>query len=320
MIGLFLGLSIAFVVVFGVITESTDDDIAFFQQMHEELSLDPVESTDDKEITATWFGTAFMHFTDGHSGILVDPFVSYQPLTTVVGGGKLIVDPEAVSQTWAKLNGAPVNGIFITHSHYDHIIDAAAFAKLCDCTVYGSESTAFILRSHGYEDVQVVADFATVKIGSFRVSFLPGQHGKSFVESLSFPGVVTEAFEVPATAHEYKMGRVFALHFEHPDLDFVHQASAGFVEGMYKGKKADVVFLGIALRPQTDQYLMLIDELLEPQMVVPIHYDDFIFRYKKFRVMPTVQFQEFVTTGQEMLGRKKIRFLNRDVASAIAPN
>ena len=58
------------------------------------------------------------------------------------------------------------------------------------------------------------------------------------------------------------------------------QASAGFAEGVLRGQRADVVFLGVAGLGAQDQmyrdaYWREVVQAVEARRVIPIHWDDF---------------------------------------------
>ncbi len=68
------------------------------------------------------------------------------------------------------------------------------------------------------------------------------------------------------------------LHIQHPKGSFAVVGSAGFIEGGLEGYRADVVFLGVGgLGSQTesyrDSYWRETVDRLQPNTVIPIHYD-----------------------------------------------
>ncbi len=111
----------------------------------------------------TWLGhSAFrLDFDDAH--VLIDPFLSGNPLFT----GSL----EDVS--------AGVTHIVLTHGHDDHIGDAAAIAQKTGAQIVANFEVAMFLEEQGAENINPGNTGGTIPCGGFAVALTPALHSSS---------------------------------------------------------------------------------------------------------------------------------------------
>src|ERR1051326_2225685 len=131
-----------------------------------------------------WLGTACYLLQLGDRVIFTDPFLTHQSMWRAGLGGTIKSDPQIVSNALA---GLPVpRAIFVGHSHYDHLLDAAECLKQPgwgDVPIYGSESTRNILRGFGerftntWQAVVTNGSWQAVADG-IRYQAIPATHGR----------------------------------------------------------------------------------------------------------------------------------------------
>ncbi len=129
-------------------------------------------------VTACWLGTAGIALHDGTTGLLLDPFVS-RPGVLRVGLGRPVAPDEAQVASWLRhLAMDPVAAVMVSHSHYDHALDAPVFALRTGAVVLGSESTAWLARGAGLQEarIKVVVPGRPERFGAFEVTFLESEH------------------------------------------------------------------------------------------------------------------------------------------------
>lgn len=121
----------------------------------------------------TWFGhSAFQLEADGQT-VLIDPFITGNPVGTV------------------NASDLSADTILLTHGHNDHVGDTVAIAKRTHAKVIGTVELMGFLGSEGVDDA-VGANFGgTVAFAGGTVKFVPAWHSSSYTTAngLVAPGI-----------------------------------------------------------------------------------------------------------------------------------
>jgi L-ascorbate metabolism protein UlaG (beta-lactamase superfamily) len=277
---------------------------------------------EDNAVSITWLGTAGVLVSDGLNGILIDPYVSRFGFLKVAMGLPLKPDKALVKRWMARLEKICVDVVAVSHSHFDHCLDAPYFAMEAGAFLVGSESTLNAGRgaSLAEDHLKAVKPDQSITIGAFTLRFIESRHGPAFGGRVPYPGTIDKPLVPPRAARDYKLGQTYAVLVSHPAGTILHHGSAGFVPGMYEGITADVVLLGIAGRGDTETYLKNIPIKLEAKLVVPIHFDNFFVPLeKKLRILPTAHFREFCAVADRYRDSFELRTLSLGEKTAILP-
>lgn len=221
-------------------------------------------------------GTAGLYVSDGETGFYIDPFVSRYGLLKVGFRWKLSPDLALIDEWVAITDGSRAAAVLVSHSHYDHVLDAPFFAMAANAPIIGSESTANVARGAGMEEgrIQVIRDRDSVTIGKFTATFIQSVHSPALFGKVPWPGTIDRPLVPPAPAAAYREGGVYAILVRHPKGSFLHYGSPGVKPGVFEGFSADAVFLGIGGRKETAPLVEHVLNPLNPKTVFPIHYDD----------------------------------------------
>jgi len=128
----------------------------------------------------TFLGTNTLLITKGASSLLIDPHFSRPGLFQLLW--KIKPDKAKIRSGLKKLNVSTLDGILLTHTHYDHAMDAVEVAHQTSGVIYGSESVPNLAKgaSLSQDKFQVVTPMERINIGAFHVILLDADH-------ISFP-------------------------------------------------------------------------------------------------------------------------------------
>jgi L-ascorbate metabolism protein UlaG (beta-lactamase superfamily) len=226
-------------------------------------------------LTARWLGVTAVLLSDGTHAVLVDPFFTRPRGFWRLALNRPIAPDEALIKDWlARAGVTKLDAVLVSHSHYDHAMDAGVVARLTGATLMGSASTLNIGRGAGLPEsrLQTLA-FGPVSFGPFQVTFVESRHAGATGGAPT--GEIMQPLVPPARFLDYKQGGAYSILIAHPRGRVLHHGSAGYVPGALAGFKADVVFLGVALLPELAPYLAEVVDAVGAHRVMPVHWDDF---------------------------------------------
>jgi len=230
------------------------------------------------QVTTRYFGATTIAFSDGTNTVMVDALLTRPNIWTAMFG-KVATDKALVGSILRKAALDRVDLLLITHTHYDHVFDAAEIARRTGATIVGSPSTREVALGGDLPNARIrtVAGGERLQAGDFTVTVIRSVHSLGD----KVPGNLAAPLRQPARIGDYKEGGTFAYLIEHRGLHILVHASANVVPGMYKGVKADVVFLatgGLSPHPAdfTARYWDEVVKATGAKLVVPIHWDDFL--------------------------------------------
>lgn len=269
-----------------------------------------------KGITIQYLGAGGMLITKGETTIAIDPFFSNTALHYknwfAPRKPNLFVKPDtAITKKLSAIaNLTNVNAVFITHAHYDHLLDVPHLYKKVftkQPTVYGNSSVNnlfknLIPKKHLVNLQDSASKFANpemhwVKVGSnIRVLPILSDHAPHYKFIKLFDGEATDS----PTPEEYyagskltiwKEGRTLAYLveiMENTDTFRIHvQTSActpneGFPPLTYMQQigKVDVSVFCMASFDNVDNYPDKLINYLHPQKIIIVHWENFFKKYE----------------------------------------
>jgi L-ascorbate metabolism protein UlaG (beta-lactamase superfamily) len=238
-----------------------------------ELETTPLGLPDGLEIE--WLGVAGYRLTHEGKTLLIDPYFSRVPLTSLIKRERALPDHALLER--ALNPPGEVVGVLIGHTHFDHAIDAPAIARRFGCPALGSASLANLMGLHGLAEQAVEVDpHRPYELGPFTVSFVPSRHSKLVLGlAVPFAGELTCEHLDGLSPSAYKCGQVWGIRIEVAGTTLYHQGSADLIDEEIRRGEVDVFLAGIAGRSFTRGYWKRILAHLDPGVVVASHYDDF---------------------------------------------
>lgn len=243
----------------------------------------PQKLSTNTALTVHFFGVSTLLFDDGTDQILIDGFFSRPSLWQVISH-PLNANQAVLNTVIQDYDLKRTKAIFVTHSHYDHALDLTALMQhLPHTQLIGSHSSLRIVNNNTQGTMQRLhlADTQQpFQFGAFKVTAIPSAHTPPTAVNNDLGEEISTDFHLPARFSEFKEGGSFDYLIEHREHKILVKASTGLIPKQYQNLKVDTLFLGIAqLSRQSKQYQQayLKESLhaLQPQQVIPIHWDDF---------------------------------------------
>lgn len=227
-------------------------------------------------LRATWLGVSALLLSDGRHAVMIDPFFSRPPGLLPTLFNRPIEPSETRIRAWLeRLEVRSLDAVLVSHSHFDHAMDAGVVARLTGARLVGSPSTLQVGRGAQLAESRLVeADPAIpLQFGDFQVSFVESTHaGRTGGRPR---GEIAAPLVPPARYLDYRLGGTYSILVSHPQGSLLHHGSAGFVPGALDGRHADVAFLGVAMIDALEPYLRETVDAVGASRVIPMHWDDF---------------------------------------------
>lgn len=244
-------------------------------------------------LKVTYLGTTMLLFDDGKDQILFDCHVTRPSMRTCIKG-QLSTNKAVANQVIDDFKIDRLRGIFVSHSHHDHVMDAPYFATTCNCKIYGSDSTKNIALGNGVleEDIFSYSERKEYQIGDFKIKILPSIHSTPHWYNDDIGMTIDEPFTMPAPKSAFKEGGSVDFFIEYKERTYLIRPSYNFIVGQLDDIKADVLFLGIAglSKDSNERIVQFFAETIakvKPEIVIPIHWDHFFKPlYGDVRVIP----------------------------------
>lgn len=229
----------------------------------------------------TYFGTTVLLFDDGKDQILFDCHVT-RPSFTEFQFSEFETNKELCDEIIKDYDISRLRGIFISHTHYDHVMDAPYFANKCGCPIYGSKSAKNVaLGGNVPEDMfYSYDDSMEYTVGDFHIKVIPSIHSPAYSFNDDLGQIIEEPVIQPATRKEYKEGGSVDFIVKHSGKTYLIRPSYNYLENQLNGIKEDYLFQGIIGIAKDDSehrknFYKETIEKVKPQMVIPIHWDNF---------------------------------------------
>ncbi len=243
-------------------------------------------------IDVKYIGTAGWEIRSGPTTIVIDP--NYSRLASAKDDE--VVQPDAAAiDTYAPASAAMV---IVSHSHWDHAMDAPAVARRSGAVVLGSDSTRNYAKAYGVDDKQIVPirGGEDYQFDGFSVRVIRSLHSALYKKHWLDPAIIPSGVKVPMKAGDFHDGGAFIYLVRISGRNLLFVNTANFIESDLVNVKADVAFIAPGLRSEIYDYTCrLMHAIGSPKLVFPTHFDDYQITYDAANA-------EYAKTVEDMKG------------------
>ena len=218
----------------------------------------------------TWWGTAGFRIKTGQEVILLDPYLSRNSQAQP----KQYLTPQGIQEG---------DTIFISHGHFDHLLDIPALVKKTGAKVYCSKDVARTLLEKGTQAGKI----HEVSADGFKTESHGVEAEAFFSEHVIFDRALLaktlwrtkwQIFRHLKLFNEYPAGQVLSWRFKVEDQIIHFFGSGGSpADEMEKlaSKKTDILLVPLQGHSDICNIALEYVHVMQPTVVIPHHQDDF---------------------------------------------
>jgi L-ascorbate metabolism protein UlaG (beta-lactamase superfamily) len=210
-----------------------------------------------------WFGVSGIEIVSDGKVLLVDPYLTRIPLWKTFFG-RIKSDPEALQGL------SPYDCLLVTHSHFDHLMDAPSLEPVEGAKIAGSPNTRALLTALGVpsDRIQTVKPGDDLGCGNFKIKVFASEHAP--VPGYG-PGRLPRLLKPPFKARGYRMDFGCSYHISAGGSSFLTDPGMDPSVDL----QADVLFT----QPGRGKgYYEKLIGIVGPKVIVPIHWDNLFGR------------------------------------------
>ena len=265
-------------------------------------------------VTLKYLGTAGWEISDGHTIVLIDPYLSRLHMVTPnddvlpTDTRPLFARGDVVQSDTAAIDAhiQRADFVLITHTHVDHASDMPAIARKTGATVIGTESTYNLARAYAVpaEKLIVVRGGEDYEFGALSLRVIPSLHGvlrrAPFLRrdpnapppKTAIPGNAT----APLPISDFAEGGTLAYLIRIGGRQILAFGSMNYIEREVEGLRPDVALIGAMpeRREIYDYTGRLLRALGYPRLVLPTHWDRFNVTYEVSQEPARQRLQSFI--------------------------
>lgn len=214
------------------------------------------------DIELRYLGTAGWYLRTAGQGLLLDPFFTRLPMWRAVAGrarpARQIIETRTPPADW----------IFVTHAHYDHIMDVPDAAAFTGADVYASQQSCDLLRILGMpgSQVHVIRDGEQIICGPYTVEVHVSRH-RTIFGRIPYQGRLRRGLVPPLRARDYRIDVQYSLRIGVGGVTILVTSGVDDEPAV----RSDVLIVGA---DAGQARLNPILKGVQPRLVLPNHWDD----------------------------------------------
>jgi L-ascorbate metabolism protein UlaG (beta-lactamase superfamily) len=250
------------------------------------------------KVEARWMTVASLLLDDGKTKILFDPAWTRPDLKHWLGMSPFKSDEALVAEILKSKASGKIDAVFVSHSHFDHSVDAPMVSKLTGAVFYTDKSTQRIAESYNDPKIRTIRMLKEkeIRVGEFVITPLPRVHSPLLHLFDFLPGHVPK--KTTLGLWDYHVGSTWFFLIKHPEgTILVDQGSESNLEILKKyTTTVDALVQGIANRKSDEVIMNGYLKTYSPKVFIPVHFDNFFadFNEGKESFLPGIKIDELV--------------------------
>jgi L-ascorbate metabolism protein UlaG (beta-lactamase superfamily) len=224
----------------------------------------------------TYTGVAGWRVRTQARSLLFDPYFTRMSILRGEFG------PAIPNRAAIEAHAPPADAIFISHPHFDHLMDAPHIAHLTGAPIYTSPQGCQLLHILGVPDGQIcsIGSGDRLSLGDATLTVFRVQHRIIFGR-VPFQGPLRPGLKPPLHGRDYRMEQIFSFLVE---MDGIRLLVCNGIDAE-PAVRADIVLVG----PDAARWqLALILGDAQPRVVMPNHWDN-MFQPLSAPIKPMIQ-------------------------------
>ncbi len=228
----------------------------------------------------TYLGITTLLFDDGTDQVLFDCCMSRPGIAKLLFSS-IKTDKNCIDRLFANFQINRLKAVFISHTHYDHVLDLAYIANKTKCDTYGTSSAVNVAKGGCVSDKQVHEyDYEkTYEIGDFKIKVLKSIHSKPMWFNNDIGDKILKPLKQPCSMRHYKEGGSVDFYIEHSGKSYLIRPSFNYLQGELDSIKADVMFqsftnLSKCKKKEVSAFFDNTLAKVKPSVVIPVHWDN----------------------------------------------
>lgn len=255
-------------------------------------------------VKITYLGTNGYLLESRDSTIVVDPYFTRAPLWRVALKLRIETSDEARALMKRHLL-RKLDGILVTHAHFDHLLDAPWLGKKTRSPIIASPTGAYLAIAAGAPKAKGVLPGKCISVGGARVQVLEASHDcLPFQKEPPYPGTLCHTPPPPRRISDWVCGEPLAFLIEMGGKRiYIDSGGTPCVLPPTDLGHIDLAIVGVALKGSRERLPEALARL-KPRYFLPSHQDDFFSPLRTgFRFGPLSNFREVKrrSQGQNMI-------------------
>ena len=255
---------------------SIEPALAGLSSYSSQIVADPPNSAiRTKSIRITYLGTNGYQFETGGHALVVDPYFTRISLARA-GLGWSVRPNEVEIDKWLRHMDPRIDGILVTHGHFDHLLDVPFVMQRTHATLFASSIAIDLATRAGASrnKCKAMQPGMTRQIGPWRITALSASHDRVPLMGIPFNGAV-KGDAAPIRARDWVCGQPLSyLIVANGKRIFVDSGGTPAVLPPTQVGPVDLAILGVALPDSRSRFAAAVTRL-RPRYVLPSHQDNF---------------------------------------------